>query len=206
MDDRATFPGLADHPGQRLPDGTDRGREILPLWNSALRFRSFMPATIQSRKLPSYSKPSRRNPPFGQAVSLSSPSGPLLFPQVARGCRRRRYRLGPFSAGKAEYAGELRKATRSPPIFSVSADQVEVGRIQARQIAALLPRGGAVLLIQGPGVSSVSRDRHTGTFRNCSPPHVHITSLQGRWTEESAHQRRSLPGSIWLPPRGCALI
>ncbi|HXN95394.1 MAG TPA: substrate-binding domain-containing protein, partial [Candidatus Acidoferrales bacterium] len=87
---------------------------------------------------------------------------------------------------QAEYAGELRKTTRSP-VFSVSADQVEVGRIQARQIAALLPRGGAVLLIQGPSVSSVSRDRHTG-LQELLPPHVHITSLGGRWTEESAHQ------------------
>ena len=35
---------------------------------------------------------------------------------------------------------------------------------QGRQIAALLPRGGAVLLLQGPSVSSVSRDRHTGLW------------------------------------------
>jgi len=64
---------------------------------------------------------------------------------------------------------------------------VEVGRIQGRQVAALLPRGGSVLLIQGPLVSSVSRDRHAG-LQELLAPNVHVTSLHGRWTEESAHQ------------------
>src|SRR5437588_4510333 len=91
-----------------------------------------------------------------------------------------------FLIREADYAGELRKTTRSP-VFSVGADQVEVGRIQGRQVAALLPRGGSVLRIQGPSVSSVSPDRHTG-LQALLAPNVDVTSLRGRWTEESAHQ------------------
>jgi ribose transport system substrate-binding protein len=64
---------------------------------------------------------------------------------------------------------------------------VEVGRIQARQMMALLPRGGSVLYIQGPSVSSVSKDRHTGLME-LLPNNVHLSTLRGRWTEESAYQ------------------
>jgi ribose transport system substrate-binding protein len=116
---------------------------------------------------------------------LIEPVGSTSFPQVARAAGSVGIGWAVLSR-QAEYAGELRKTTRSP-VFSVSADQVEVGRIQARQIAVLLPRGGAVLLIQGPSVSSVSRDRHAG-LQELLPPNVHVTSLRGRWTEESAHQ------------------
>src|SRR5438270_2347024 len=116
---------------------------------------------------------------------LVEPVGATSFPQVAKTAAGTGIGWAILSR-HAEYAIELRKAAR-PPVFSVSADQVEVGRIQGRQVAALLPRGGAVLLIQGPSVSSVSRDRHTG-LQELLPPNVHVTSLRGRWTEQSAHQ------------------
>ena len=116
---------------------------------------------------------------------LIEPLGATSFPQVAGAAASAGIGWAVLSR-TAEYAVELRKTTRSP-VFSVSADQVEVGRIQARQVAALLPRGGAVLLIQGPSVSSVSHDRYTG-LHELLPPNVHLTSLRGRWTEESAHQ------------------
>jgi ribose transport system substrate-binding protein len=116
---------------------------------------------------------------------LVEPVGATSFPQVAKTAAAAGIGWAILSR-QAEYAAELRKATR-PPVFSVSADQVEVGRIQGRQVAALLPRGGAVLLIQGPSVSSVSRDRHTG-LQELLAPNVHVTTLRGRWTEESAHQ------------------
>ncbi|HEV1993206.1 MAG TPA: substrate-binding domain-containing protein [Candidatus Acidoferrum sp.] len=116
---------------------------------------------------------------------IIEPLGATSFPQVARAAASAGIGWAVLSR-EAEYAGELRKTIRTP-VFSVSADQIEVGRIQARQVAALLPRGGAVLLIQGPSVSSVSRDRHTGLLELLAP-NVHVTSLRGRWTEESAHQ------------------
>jgi len=116
---------------------------------------------------------------------LVEPVGATSFPQVAKTAAAAGIGWAILSR-QAEYAAELRKAAR-PPVFSVSADQVEVGRIQGRQVAALLPRGGAVLLIQGPSVSSVSRDRHTG-LQELLAPNVHVTTLRGRWTEESAHQ------------------
>src|SRR5207245_10509272 len=107
------------------------------------------------------------------------------FPQVAKTAASAGIGWAVLSR-EAEYTRELRKSSTAP-IFSISADQVEVGRIQGRQVAALLPRGGAVLLIQGPSVSSVSRERHTG-LQELLAPNVHVTALRGRWTEASAHQ------------------
>ena len=116
---------------------------------------------------------------------LVEPVGATSFPQVAKTAAGTGIGWAILSR-HAEYAIELRKTARSP-VFSVSADQVEVGRIQGRQVAALLPRGGSILLIQGPSLSSVSRERYTG-LQELLAPNVHVTTLRGRWTEESAHQ------------------
>ncbi len=116
---------------------------------------------------------------------IIEPLGATSFPQAASAAASAGIGWAVLSR-KAEYASELRKTSRSP-VFSISADQVEVGRIQARQVAALLPRGGSVLLVQGPSVSSVSRDRLTG-LQELLASNVHVTNLRGRWTEESAHQ------------------
>ncbi len=86
---------------------------------------------------------------------------------------------------EADYTSQLRQAYSSP-VFSVSVDQVEIGRIQGKQIAALLPRGGSVLYIQGPSVSSVSQERSEG-LRATLPSNVQLVNLRGKWTEESAY-------------------
>src|SRR5439155_1085192 len=88
--------------------------------------------------------------------------GATSFPQVAKTAAGTGIGWAILSR-HAEYAIELRKTARSP-VFSVSAVQVEFGRIQGRQVAVLLPRGGSILPIQVPSVSSVSRDRRSGAF------------------------------------------
>ncbi|MGB7727597.1 MAG: substrate-binding domain-containing protein [Candidatus Acidiferrum sp.] len=87
---------------------------------------------------------------------------------------------------EADYTTQLRQAFASP-VFSISADQTEIGRIQGKQITALLPRGGSVLYIQGPSVSSVSRQRFEG-MRETINSNVQLVNLKGKWTEESAYQ------------------
>lgn len=113
------------------------------------------------------------------------PLGATAFPQAAQAAARAGVGWAVLSR-RAEYAGELARSTGSP-VFSISADQVEVGRIQARQVTALLPRGGSVLYIQGPSVSSVSRERHDGLTERL-PANIHLTAVRGKWTEESATQ------------------
>jgi ABC-type sugar transport system substrate-binding protein len=116
---------------------------------------------------------------------IVEPLGATTFPRVASAAAAAGIGWAVVSR-QAEYTAELRKAHRSP-IFSVSTNQVEVGRIQGKQVAQLLPRGGSVLYIQGPSVSSVCTERHHG-LRETIPANLQFVNLVGDWTKESAYQ------------------
>jgi hypothetical protein len=111
------------------------------------------------------------------------PVGGTALPQVARAA---------VSAGigwavlnrDATYIPELRSSTKAP-VFSVSSDHVEIGRVQGRQCCALLPRGGSVLYIQGPSENSAAKERTIG-MQEAKHSNIHLTMLKGQWTEESA--------------------
>jgi ribose transport system substrate-binding protein len=84
----------------------------------------------------------------------------------------------------ASYISDLRK-TASAPIFGLTSDHLEIGRIQGRQIAALLPHGGSVLYIQGPSENSAAKERTLG-MRETKPANIQLTVLKAQWTEESS--------------------
>lgn len=86
---------------------------------------------------------------------------------------------------EADYLAPLRQRA-SVPIGSVECDNVEVGRIQGRQFAALLPSGGPVLYVEGPG-SDVTRQRRAGVDETL-PANIRLQSLRGKWTAESGQQ------------------
>jgi len=86
---------------------------------------------------------------------------------------------------EADYLAGLRQGS-GVPIGSVECDNVEVGRIQARQFGALLPSGGKVLYVEGPG-TDVARQRRAG-LDSMLPANIEIQSVRGKWTEESAVQ------------------
>ena len=85
-----------------------------------------------------------------------------------------------------EYLPELHK-TSKVPTFSVSSDHVEIGRIQGKQFAALLPRGGSILYLEGPSQSSSAQKRTAGMMES-KPVNIQIITLKGKWTEESGEQ------------------
>lgn len=111
------------------------------------------------------------------------PVGGTALPQVARAA---------VGAGigwvvlnrNVNYLSELRH-TSKVPVFSVSSDHLEVGRIQARQCAALLPRGGSVLYVQGPSENPVAKERALG-MQETKPANIHLVTIKGQWTEDSA--------------------
>ena len=84
-----------------------------------------------------------------------------------------------------DYLTELR-VNGKVPVFCITVDQEEVGRIQARQIAALLPQGGLVLYIQGSSGSYSAEQRTIGVER-AKPANVQLRMLRGRFTEESGY-------------------
>ena len=85
-----------------------------------------------------------------------------------------------------DYLGQLRRSYRVPA-FSVGVDQEEVGRIQGRQMGALIPQGGIALYILGPSTTPVSNQRLNG-MQATKPANVQIRTLRGRWTEESGYE------------------
>ena len=85
-----------------------------------------------------------------------------------------------------DYLADLRKAYRVP-LFAVTSDHLEVGRIQGRQLAAILPNGGSVLYIQGPSESLAAKQRSLGTHET-KPASMQMKVIKGNWTEASAYK------------------
>ncbi len=116
---------------------------------------------------------------------IFEPVGGTAMPQVARAS---------VSAGigwavlnrDVDYISDLRRNFKVP-IFSISSDHEEIGRIQGKQIAALLPTGGSVLLIQGPSESLAAKQRTSGMYET-KPVGVQVKLMKGNWTESSAHK------------------
>jgi len=86
---------------------------------------------------------------------------------------------------EADYIPELRR-TAPVPVFAVSPDQEEVGRIQGKQLAAFAPEGN-ILYIEGPSASSAANLRTKGML-STKPSKVEMKVLKGDWSERSAHQ------------------
>jgi len=86
----------------------------------------------------------------------------------------------------AGYTLDLRRDAKVP-VFSVSVDQVEIGRIQGQHVAALAPKDGTILYIQGPSSSSVVNQRANG-LNQTRPPGTKVVLLRGQWTQDSAYR------------------
>ena len=87
---------------------------------------------------------------------------------------------------EAENLAEFRRTAKAP-VFCISSDHVEIGKIQGQQLGALLPNGGTALYIQGPSDNSAAKQRTQG-MQQTKPEHVKIVMLKGQWTEESAYK------------------
>jgi ribose transport system substrate-binding protein len=113
------------------------------------------------------------------------PVGGTALPQVARAAATADIGWAVLNRD-ASYIEDLRK-TSAAAIFAISSDHVEIGRIQGRQFAALLPRGGSALYIQGPSENSAAKERTQG-MQETKPANIQIIALRGQWTEESSQR------------------
>src|SRR6266481_1721253 len=86
---------------------------------------------------------------------------------------------------EADYLSELRKGSHVP-MFSITVDQREVGRIQGRQFGALLPQGGLGLYITGPGANPAFKMRSEG-MESTKPANIQLRTLPGKLTEQSGY-------------------
>src|SRR5579871_2053977 len=139
-------------------------------------------ALAQSQQLLHYVQDSTVTKP--DAI-MFEPAGGTAFPQVARAAA---------AAGigwvvlnhEADYILELRRMYKVP-VFAVSADHVEIGMIQGKQFAALLPNGGSMLYIEGPANSSAAKDRTAGMMKT-KPANIQLKTMRANWTEESSYR------------------
>src|SRR5882724_5547203 len=116
---------------------------------------------------------------------IFEPVGGTALPQVARAAVAGG--IGWVILNRdVEYISELRR-THRVPIFGVTSDHEEIGRIQGRQFAALLPKGGSVLYIQGPSESLAAKQRTTGMYET-KPADVQVKIMKGQWTEDSSYR------------------
>ena len=116
---------------------------------------------------------------------MFEPAGGTAFPQVARAAA---------AAGigwvvlnhEVDYILELRRAYKVP-VFAISSDHEQVGKIQGQQFGALLPNGGSILYIEGPANSSAARERTAGMLKT-KPANIQVKTMRANWTLESAHR------------------
>ena len=122
---------------------------------------------------------------------IFEPAGSTALPQVARAAA---------AAGigwvimnrEVDYIADLRRSYHVP-VFALSADHEEIGRIQGRQFTALAPHGGNALYIHGPNEQSAARQRTTG-MNETKPRGLQVRMIKGQWTETSAYKAVS----AWL--------
>ena len=116
---------------------------------------------------------------------IFEPTGGTAFPLVAKAAAAAG--IGWVVMNRdVEYLTELRRSYKVP-LFSVTSDHEEIGRIQGRQVTAMLPNGGSVLLIQGPAESMASKHRTSGLY-DTKPIGVQIKVLKSNWTEAGAYK------------------
>jgi ribose transport system substrate-binding protein len=139
-------------------------------------------AILQSQQLLQIIQSSTEPHPDG---IIFEPVGGTAMPQVARAAVAAGIGWAVLNR-EVEYISELR-STYKVPIFAISSDHEEIGRIQGRQIAALLPKGGSVLLIQGPGESLAAKQRTSGMYES-KPVDVQVKLMRANWTEASAQK------------------
>jgi ribose transport system substrate-binding protein len=113
------------------------------------------------------------------------PVGGTALPQVARAAAAADIGWAVLNRD-ANYIEDLRR-TSNAAIFAISSDHMEIGRIQGKQFAALLPRGGTVLYIQGPSENSAAKERTLG-MQETKPANIQVIALRAQWTEESAQR------------------
>jgi len=119
------------------------------------------------------------------------PAGSTALPQVARAAASAGIQWVVLNR-EADYISQLRNAYRVP-VFCITSDHKEIGKVQGRQIGALLPRGGSILYIQGPSGSDAAQQRTEG-MQQAKPFNVQARMVRAQWTEGSAHQAVS----AWL--------
>jgi ABC-type sugar transport system substrate-binding protein len=116
---------------------------------------------------------------------IFEPVGGTAMPQVAKAAATAGIGWVVLNR-EVEYVADLRRSYKIP-IFCISSDHEEIGRIQGKQLAALLSNGGSVFLLQGPSESLAAKQRTTGMYET-KPVGIQVKLMKGNWTEISGYK------------------
>jgi ABC-type sugar transport system substrate-binding protein len=83
---------------------------------------------------------------------------------------------------------EIRRGLSGVALATVTADERETGRIQGRQLRALVRRGGLALYVQGGTQSFVARERTAGLLEVSRDAPFSVTVLEGGWEPLGARE------------------
>ncbi len=87
---------------------------------------------------------------------------------------------------EASYLPALRAEFPGVPIFGVTPDQSQIGRIQAEQLHLLLPDGGTILCVTGLARTSSSQRRLQALRTDLGANNYRLTVVDSDWTVEGA--------------------
>ena len=87
---------------------------------------------------------------------------------------------------RPDYVNTLRREFPQACFGTISPDQIEAGRIQGRQVRALLPSGGFFLYVMGPSVASASQDRLSGMRETLHSLGFDWAQVHGDWIDSIA--------------------
>lgn len=86
---------------------------------------------------------------------------------------------------QANHLDEVRRDFNQRAIFSVTPDQVQIGRIQGEQVRALVPQGGRILCVTGPMATATAQGRLEG-LTDVLDDGYQLNVLHADWTAERA--------------------
>ncbi len=90
-------------------------------------------------------------------------------------------------SSRAPYLETLHREFPSALVTSATIDEMEIGRIQGRQLLALLPAGGNVLYVEGPSMSAATIFRRRMAEQELKGSKVSLVhTVSGDWTAAGA--------------------
>lgn len=101
------------------------------------------------------------------------------------------------------YIDELRAEQPTWPVFVVTPDQTDIGRIQGRQVRALVGDAGSILCVTGP-MSTVMAQQRLAGLKEVLGEKFSVIELNADWTSERARMvverwANELPADAQLP-------
>jgi ribose transport system substrate-binding protein len=132
--------------------------------------------------------------PFIHAPEPERPLGFIVQTEVVDGLERVARNAASAGIGWVllnrvmPYLPVLRKGHPKVAISAVTTDNAAIGRIQARQFRALLPRGGSLLYLQGPPQTASAQVRLDQMQSGLRGSGIDVKVLPAEWTQASGEQ------------------